>query len=170
MNKLKTMMIAAATAAGALSMAGTAQAATIACVDSAVAVCSFDGSGGGWNNIKVAKKTTVTQAFSLALGAPGVLHVSISSFYLDLVSLSFGGTTLTDLVKGEVYSFAVEPSPAPQLLTVVMKNNTNKSYGYSSQLDFAPVPEPAAWGLMIAGFGMVGGTLRRRRTAHVAIA
>lgn len=27
------------------------------------------------------------------------------------------------------------------------------------------VPEPAAWALMIAGFGMVGATLRRRQTA-----
>lgn len=27
----------------------------------------------------------------------------------------------------------------------------------------APVPEPASWALMIAGFGMVGGALRRRR-------
>ena len=25
------------------------------------------------------------------------------------------------------------------------------------------VPEPAAWALMIAGFGMVGGAARRRR-------
>jgi hypothetical protein len=27
------------------------------------------------------------------------------------------------------------------------------------------VPEPATWAMMIAGFGMVGGALRRRRTA-----
>ncbi|RYF07394.1 MAG: PEP-CTERM sorting domain-containing protein, partial [Oxalobacteraceae bacterium] len=25
------------------------------------------------------------------------------------------------------------------------------------------LPEPASWALMIGGFGMVGGTLRRRR-------
>ncbi len=29
----------------------------------------------------------------------------------------------------------------------------------------APVPEPASWALMIGGFGMVGGALRRRRIA-----
>ena len=28
----------------------------------------------------------------------------------------------------------------------------------------AAVPEPATWGLMIAGFGLVGGAMRRRRT------
>jgi hypothetical protein len=170
MNKLKTLMIAAATAAGALTMAGTAQATTVVCVDSAAAVCSFDGSGGGWNNVKVAKKSTATQSFALTLPAPGELHISISSFYLDLVSLSFGGVTLTGLTKGDVYTFAVTPSNTPQLLTVVMKNTKTKDYGYSAQLDFAPIPEPAAWGLMIAGFGMTGGALRRRRTARVAIA
>lgn len=30
------------------------------------------------------------------------------------------------------------------------------------------IPEPATWGLMIAGFGMVGFAARRRRVAHVA--
>ena len=30
------------------------------------------------------------------------------------------------------------------------------------------VPEPAAWGLMLAGFGLVGATMRRRRTAIAA--
>jgi hypothetical protein len=33
----------------------------------------------------------------------------------------------------------------------------------------ANVPEPASWALLIAGFGMVGGSLRRsRRTVTVA--
>ncbi|MGL6042555.1 MAG: PEPxxWA-CTERM sorting domain-containing protein, partial [Sandaracinobacteroides sp.] len=32
------------------------------------------------------------------------------------------------------------------------------------------VPEPATWGMMILGFGLVGATMRRRRagTLHVA--
>jgi hypothetical protein len=32
----------------------------------------------------------------------------------------------------------------------------------------APVPEPAAWALMIGGFGMIGSQLRRRRALTVA--
>ncbi len=32
----------------------------------------------------------------------------------------------------------------------------------------APVPEPASWALMIGGFGVVGGALRRRRAPGVA--
>lgn len=33
----------------------------------------------------------------------------------------------------------------------------------SGAYDFAVVPEPAAWALMISGFGLVGGAVRRRR-------
>jgi PEP-CTERM motif len=170
MNKFKTLMIAAATAASALGMTGTAQAATLVCGGSA-STCSFDGSSGGWRDLKVAKNSTVAQAFSLLLTSPGTLNVSITSTYLDLVSISFGGTTLTNLTKGIPYAFSVVASNTPQILTVTMKNPKNAAYGYSSQIDFAAVPEPAAWGMLIAGFGMAGGAMRRRRTtARVAIA
>ena len=40
--------------------------------------------------------------------------------------------------------------------------------GPSASFDFAVVPEPAAWALMIAGFGMVGVAARRRRTVVAA--
>ena len=30
-------------------------------------------------------------------------------------------------------------------------------------LDIAAVPEPTTWGMLIAGFGAIGGTLRRRK-------
>lgn len=34
----------------------------------------------------------------------------------------------------------------------------------------AAIPEPASWALMIAGFGLVGGALRRRRGFASALA
>lgn len=37
-------------------------------------------------------------------------------------------------------------------------------------LDVTAVPEPATWAMMIAGFGLVGGAMRRRKTATPAIA
>ena len=37
-------------------------------------------------------------------------------------------------------------------------------------LNSGAVPEPATWAMMIAGFGAIGGTLRRRRSATVAFA
>ena len=42
-------------------------------------------------------------------------------------------------------------------------------YGDTTALTFSvAVPEPAQWALMIGGFGMVGGALRRRRTLVAA--
>lgn len=40
----------------------------------------------------------------------------------------------------------------------------------STQLGLPAVPEPATWGLMIAGFGLVGSSLRRRRREHALAA
>ncbi|TFU00437.1 PEP-CTERM sorting domain-containing protein [Polymorphobacter arshaanensis] len=37
------------------------------------------------------------------------------------------------------------------------------------EMDTAAVPEPASWAMLVAGFGVMGGTLRRRRVA-VAVA
>jgi hypothetical protein len=39
---------------------------------------------------------------------------------------------------------------------------------FSGLLDLPAVPEPATWTLAIAGFGLVGGVLRRQRRAHGA--
>lgn len=45
------------------------------------------------------------------------------------------------------------------------------SYGNEvTNVSLSAVPEPAAWGLMIAGFGMVGGAVRRRRPAALRLA
>jgi hypothetical protein len=49
-------------------------------------------------------------------------------------------------------------------------DNVLNSYGFENQantgiLGTTAVPEPATWALMIAGFGLVGGAMRRRRTA-----
>lgn len=42
-----------------------------------------------------------------------------------------------------------------------------KGGSYSGTLNFAPVPEPATWAMMIGGFGLVGGAMRRRSRKFV---
>jgi hypothetical protein len=45
------------------------------------------------------------------------------------------------------------------------------SVGYGPLLDnvvVTQVPEPATWAMLIAGFGLVGSAMRRRRTAVAA--
>jgi len=52
--------------------------------------------------------------------------------------------------------FIVNNGGGPTALRVEMSGNADLAGG---------VPEPAAWSLMIAGFGMAGAVLRRRRSA-----
>jgi len=51
--------------------------------------------------------------------------------------------------------------------------NSNGSYSYDTtglSLSVAGVPEPAAWALMIGGFGLIGGTMRHRRSTKITFA
>ena len=47
---------------------------------------------------------------------------------------------------------------------------TQQTRDYAFTLTGNAVPEPATWAMMIAGFGIIGGALRRRRTGVVATA
>lgn len=64
-------------------------------------------------------------------------------------SLSFTQTLVLD--AGEFYGFGVNPAG----------NYFNDSTGVNFTV--TAVPEPAAWAMMIAGFGLTGAMLRRRR-------
>ena len=171
MKKLKTLAIAAATAAGALTLAVPARAATtIVCRDRADGKCTFDGDRGRWEKLIVREGQTATTIFKLALNTWGKLDVKISRHHLEVVSISFNEIIIEE--DRSSFSFLVNPHAGPEALKIVMKNNSDENLGFTGTLRFiaSPVPEPAAWGLMIAGFGMAGGALRRRRWPRVAVA
>jgi len=51
-------------------------------------------------------------------------------------------------------------------------NGKQTTYAYFNPahytLDVLAVPEPASWGMMIGGFGMIGAAARRRRARPIA--
>lgn len=53
----------------------------------------------------------------------------------------------------------------PPLYNVGAWGESGLDRGFATYVETGAVPEPASWALMIAGFGMTGAALRRRRTA-----
>jgi hypothetical protein len=55
--------------------------------------------------------------------------------------------------------------------TLIIKGLAGSNASYSGTVNYtvSPVPEPATWAMMIGGFGLVGGAMRRR-TRNVAVA
>ncbi|OAN57286.1 FxDxF family PEP-CTERM protein [Sphingomonas sp. TDK1] len=166
--KFKLLMVAAV-AASALSMAGTAQAASYPCTNTIQ--CNFDGTSGGLK-VYVPAKTENTDIFSITFGSAGVFTVNPTTAFgkvLSFVSLGLNGQSFTSITKGDDYLFNVTKAGTYDL-TVVTKNTSASQANYSASFAFGAVPEPATWGMMIAGVGMAGGALRRRRSTRVAVA
>jgi hypothetical protein len=74
-----------------------------------------------------------------------------------------GVITLADLGSGYAAWIEISSTTAFSSLSFT-EVGTNVQDQYWGNVVSAAVPEPASWALMIAGFGLVGGVMRRRRT------
>jgi hypothetical protein len=121
----------------------------------------------------------VTDLFGLGFGQTGVLYASNSSGALYGVNLTTGVASLIGTsTTGALFDLATRPednvlfgSPGNNnLLTLNKTTGAGTVVGpFGSSLNIAglaflgAVPEPTTWGMMIAGFGIVGASMRRRR-------
>jgi hypothetical protein len=85
---------------------------------------------------------------------------------IDFTSATFNGISIpitgggTNFEQGKAGPLLIK---AGQLNNLII-NYTSAGLGtYGGNLTFTPVPEPALWGMMVAGFGFVGASMRRRR-------
>ena len=85
----------------------------------------------------------------------------------SVFQLSFGGTS-----NSPSYRVAFASSPPLAAINLKLYGEANTSYPGNEPRVIAtvqaPVPEPATWAMMIGGFGIVGGSLRRSRRTTVA--
>ncbi|WP_243453872.1 PEPxxWA-CTERM sorting domain-containing protein [Sandaracinobacteroides saxicola] len=101
------------------------------------------------------------------------LTISLSAASdLKLVSI-WGGNRLGGFPWRDVYRLSVLDGSGASLWQGVLDASQLNGQPVSVQF-LAPnpggvVPEPASWAMMIAGFGLVGGLMRRRRTVAVAV-
>lgn len=66
-----------------------------------------------------------------------------------------------DLVQGQAFGFS---------LSGINSDREDYLGGNFAVSGFGAVPEPAAWAMMIGGFGAVGATMRRRQRVAVSYA
>jgi len=69
----------------------------------------------------------------------------------------------TGIVQGGRFQITVSPGDSWGFYV-----NTTDSFGGRGALSISTVPEPHSWALLIAGFGLTGAALRRRRAAAAA--
>ena len=98
------------------------------------------------------------------LGKPGDLN--FTSVYIS----GAGGPYNFDIVNndpGENWtdkaSFIGTLDPGSYVLHIEGYSYGRSQYGGNTTT--TPVPEPASWGLMVGGFGLIGGALRSRKSA-----
>ena len=93
-------------------------------------------------------------------------HVTGTFPYTD-----FGGISFTTF-DGNSYNFYISGNGNNYELTLSPTNQDGHE-DFDAQIDplsvSAAVPEPATWGLMLAGFGMIGFSLRSRKRQAVRV-
>ena len=165
---MKRFAIAAA-AAAAVGVSAPAYAAP---------TFNFDGTSGTFEYKTVRPFPNFSNIYNFTLATAGELSGTISSSAssvasdLDFTTVRIDGPGLgaTGLNFAVGSTGVVEfRSLLPTLVqagsyTLTVAGTTGRNASYSGTLAFAAagVPEPATWGLMILGFGMVGSAMRRR--------
>jgi hypothetical protein len=118
--------------------------------------------------------TTFSDVFNFSWPAAGLTSISFTTIAssaatnINFSAASLNGTTIPLSPTG-IFEFGslvgLATSPGPQ--QIVISGTSGGSGSYGGVLSFMPatVPEPAAWGMMITGFGGVGALVRRRKIA-----
>ncbi|MBS0504151.1 MAG: PEPxxWA-CTERM sorting domain-containing protein [Proteobacteria bacterium] len=119
-----------------------------------------------------------TNALSFVLGSLDTYN-TVTLLYEDGTSQSYaGGQIINDLsfpsgnqISGETNGVVTYTVTSGPLLTGLTFSSSSDSFEFDNlAVAAAAVPEPAAWALLIGGFGLVGMSARRRTRMSVACA
>lgn len=97
--------------------------------------------------------------------------IPFSTTDTDITSVLVNGLAATKTLSAdglsEFFNISNVPITSGVLNRIIVNglSRGNGSYGGNATFTPAPIPEPAAWAMMIAGFGLIGVALRARRTS-----
>lgn len=101
---------------------------------------------------------------SNAVGLPGDIAI-------DYVMVN--GVLATDFLgqgRSEAWGITNVPVDFGVLNTIEIKYTSFGDGSYGGNASFNPIPEPATWAMMIAGFGLIGVAMRKRQTVKATAA
>lgn len=104
----------------------------------------------------------------LTAGAQYVAFLSISDLPAQVSgTYTMPHSSLTDALPGGGFVFQNNGQSFGQLFGTVWSSFGSNDVAFKAS--FGAVPEPATWALMILGFGVVGGAMRRRQSATAKV-
>jgi hypothetical protein len=172
MKKL-TAILAGATALVAATTAHAAPTITYATTGTEFGAVYGDipGKGAFTDNFAAFMVDTTSNVLVGTISAYDVISITSAAIYkyggsspiasFDLTSAAgAGGFTFTGGTLTKI------PLAAGTYYLKVIGTSGSKTAGYAGTLAFTAAPEPAAWSLMIIGFGAVGFAMRRQRATY----
>jgi len=169
---MKKIILAVAVAA---ALAGAASAASAAIMPVTFTTPGADGSFSGTFGDTGITSTTFTDTFTFNLPtgfATTTVTTGLQGLATDVsfTSVTLNGHAFTVGSAGtNEFRFLNNLPVTTGTQTLILTGTSGGNGSYAGTIAFAPavkgVPEPASWALMILGFGGVGATLRRRRSA-----
>ncbi|HEX7948029.1 MAG TPA: PEPxxWA-CTERM sorting domain-containing protein [Phenylobacterium sp.] len=140
---------------------------------------AMDMSGGEFRDLE----SGVRQTVNLRAGQRYLLSFWVgnadgrSDYRFDsAVTLQVNNSARTSFVNGDItanhvnwkqFTTSISGSGNPTAITF-RNGSTDDAFSGLDNVRLTAVPEPATWAMMIAGFGLAGATLRRRRSFSVA--
>jgi len=130
-------------------------------------------------NFEVAAAGPVSQGFTFTLPVSGRFSGSVTTEYtaesqdIDFTSIKIDGVSFytQDVFDPDGEHWFIKNlnlTSGPHRIDFL---GTAAGAGvFAGTISFAAVPEPATWGMMILGFGLIGGTLRNRKKVAVRYA
>lgn len=95
-------------------------------------------------------------------------NATFDSFTFYDASGGGGFDDFENVYEGDVLFTGTTAQPTFRLGTFALDNFVNPATITISAVGTGTVPEPAAWALLVGGFGLVGGALRRSRSPVAA--